>query len=158
MSTQKNMKLAKIGKYKGCPYMEIPQDYASWQYINGDKSFFYEWQAEQKFRPHTKFIYGELDCGRMMERKLSDGTYVFQIQIKNRSTIYYLVSSEGEYIRDLYTFGSMAAKQGAIDTTCTDYVTLTPSGQKLNGKMIISPYYEHFEYLTYQEIKSELAK
>lgn len=143
------VKIVNFGKYKGEPITSIPYSYAQWQRANGNKKFYCDWMDNNKFNNRTEFIGGFSKDGHFLERKLNDGKFVFKYSY-DKKQFYYLVDSNGQFMRDLQSFGHSSVKQGAIDTTEQNWITLTPSGHKLMGKMIVSPYYEHFAYETYQ--------
>lgn len=148
MKTKKQA-IVKIGKYKGKAYIEVPYDYADWHYRNGNRKFYLEWLKESRFNKHTTFM----PMRRYLETKL-DGNFVYFIELGNNvgisNRLYYIVDGDGMWIKDLVTFGDGRVKQGAIDEDETTYVTITPKGHKMRGKMIVSPYYEHFPYETYK--------
>ncbi|MEI2271813.1 hypothetical protein OHD16_06630 [Sphingobacterium sp. ML3W] len=143
--------IVKFGKYSGNSFLNVPLDYADWISCRGCHDFKLAWTYHRRLLKHADFRYGTSLDGRFLEHKQKDGSYVFYVtEPDTRIRIYYIVDSEGNFVRDLKTIGSMSAKQGAIDETFTNWVTLSPSGQKIRGKMIVSPYYEHFEWDTYQ--------
>ena len=146
----------KFGKYKGQPITDVPKEYANWHRMNGNKKFFKQWFKNSRFTKHTHFEYHTSPDGRWLSRKLEDGTFIFHVSesLPRNAQLrtYYLVDSEGQYIRDLKTFGSTACKQGALDIECEGWVTLTPMGSVLNGKMLIEPYVQNgFIYSTYKQ-------
>jgi len=148
------MKTLNFGKYSGKPLSEIPSHYAYWLKSIGKKSLFNEWFANLRFLKRVSFSGSTSPDGHFLSRKLENGNMVFSYNIGNTGLGnlgqgYYLTDSDGNYIRDLVSFGSTDCKQGAIDTTEKGWVTLTPSGKLINGKMLVSPYYEHFCYETY---------
>ena len=147
--------LVTFGKYKGQPITSVPKQYAEWHRFNGNKKFYSSWLDNNRFNRHTSFKSHTSPDGRFLERKLSDGTFVFRYAI-NGSGLgkygfkYYLVDADGNYMRDLVSFGDLSVKQGAIDPLKNEWVTLTPNGKKMIGQMIVAPYCEHFQYETYQ--------
>lgn len=147
MKTQK--KIVKFGKYKGQPITEVPYDYAQWQKANGNKKFYCDWMDNNKFNNRVQFDTCSSKDGHFMECKLTDGSFVFKYSYNNKQ-FYYLVDCNGTFMRDLQVFGHSSVKQGAIDTTEENWITLTPSGNRLIGKMLVSPYYQHFPYQTYK--------
>lgn len=145
--------VVKIGKYKGQSFSSVPVEYANWMRRQGNWRFYGEWLLSIRFTKHENFKICESRDGRWMERKLDDGNFVFYVNRDGKSSsgrIYYLVNANGDYLYDLLTFGSPSVKQGAIDSNFSDWRTLTPDGRKYVGKMLVSPYYEHFAYETYQ--------
>lgn len=146
---ENKVKIVNFGKYKGEPITSVPRNYADWQRANGNKKFYCDWMDNNRFNNRTQFDSCYSKDGHFLERKLNDGNFVFKYSYDMKQ-FYYLVDSNGKFLRDLESFGSSSVKQGAIDTTEQNWITLTPSGNKLRGKMIVSPYYEHFVYDTYQ--------
>ena len=142
--------IVKIGKYKGQSFTVVPYQYAEWQRMQGNLKFYKEYLENSRFNKHTNFQYGTSSNGLWLECKLENNNYIFSYKTSPKEmTKFYLVDGNGNYLRDLVTFGSISAKQGAIDQTEKDWITLTPLGQKIMGKMLISPYWEHFPYETY---------
>ena len=144
------MPTVKVGKYMGQPYTSVPKDYAEWQRANGNYKFYRTWLEQSRFALHTDFKCTTRSAdGRWYSRDLKDGSHLFYVQptISHGKSIriYYIVDSEGNYLRDVTTFREI----GAIDATQTDWVTLSPNGDKFAGKMLVSPYYTHFEWETY---------
>lgn len=146
------MEKVTIGKYKGQPFSAVPYEYAVWQRSNNNWKFYAKWLECTRFNKRTNFNSSISNDGHCMVQQTENG-YVFYYYVSGKSTSdrkYYLTDREGNYIKDLLTFGDCRVKQGAIDTDFTDWVTLTPSGRTIQGKMIVSPYWEHFQYSTYQ--------
>lgn len=145
----------KFGKYKGKDIKAVPHEYASWLRIKGNKKFWVQWLEYSRFNQIdlTDRTAHRSPDSKWLDRKLGDGTFVFYITKGNQQTrLYYLIDSEGNYMRDLKTFGSSECKQGALDTTHKGWVTLTPMGSVLRGKMVVSPYTQNgFIYETYQQ-------
>lgn len=156
LNKQKPYKMATeiitFGKYKGQQFSAVPYDYAIWQRTNNNWGFFAKWLENTRFNKRTNFNSSTSNDGHWMERKTDEG-YIFYYNVSGKSTSdrkYYLTDLEGNYIKDLLTFGDCRVKQGAIDSDFIDWVTLTPSGKTIPGKMVVSPYFEHFQYSTYQ--------
>ena len=146
-----------FGKFKGELLINVPYDYAIWARYNlgnfGIK-FYYDWLCSSRYNQHN------LNTGnhnRWFECKYLE-FFVYYIDIpyqflKNRvkcERLYYLVDSNGKYVKDLLTIGSADVKQGAIDVDYTDYITLSPNGHKSYGRLVVAPFYNHFPYETYQ--------
>ena len=146
----------KFGKYKGLPYTAVPKDYAEWMSRQGKRSFYETWLKESRYL-WIPDVVGRVQKswtspdGKWFSIKLNDGNYVFHVSTYRGPNFYYLVDSSGHYLRDLKGF-----RGGAIDDTQTDYVTLTPNGTKINGRMLVSPPWEHFPYETYP-IKNKIV-
>lgn len=145
------MKVVTIGKYKGKYYSDVPYSYAEWQRINGNFSFMKNWLFETK-KTTNYFIDDKIVRtieGKHLDRKMDDGTFLFYIEATIKygksERFYFLVDEKGNFLRDVMTFRSI----GAIDTTKKEWVTLSPNGSTQIGKMLKSPYYEHFQYETY---------
>lgn len=141
-----------IGKYKGQPFQNVPKDYAEWQRRNNNQKFYESWLLNTRYCKHNNFVQHTSPDGRWMERKLENGEYVFYIALgvnSSKGRVYYIVDQNGDYVRDLVSFGHTSVKQGAIDPAYEDWVTLAPNGAKYKGKMLVSPYFLHFPYETY---------
>lgn len=144
------MKKVTIGKYKGQSYSIVPYSYAEWQRCNGNYSFMKNWLLETK-NTANYLIDGKIigKEGKYLDRKLDDGTFLFYIQptisYGKSEFFYFLVDDKGNFLRDIMTFRNI----GAIDITKKEWITLCPNGNKQIGKMLKSPYYEHFPYETY---------
>jgi uncharacterized protein (DUF3820 family) len=150
--------LVTFGKFKGQRFTDIPREYAEWLKCQGNYKFYLQWLTESRLSLHTHFILGTSKDGRWLERKLPDGNYIFFItkykdspkRLIDTGRIYYLVDKDGNYVKDFKTFGDPRIKQGCVDEDFSDWVTLFPSGITIKGKMMVSPYWEHFQYETYQ--------
>lgn len=154
----KTQSIVKIGKYKGRSFSSVPVEYADWMRRQGNWKFYGEWIRSMRFVKHENFKRCESKDGRWMERKLKDGNFVFYVNRDGKATsgrIYYLVDPNGNYLYDLVTFGIPSVKQGAIDPNFSDWMTLMPDGRKVVGKMLVSPYYEHFAYETHQILRDK---
>ena len=141
----------KFGKHKGLPYTAVPRDYAEWMSRQGKRRFYETWLKESRYL-WIPDIVSRYQCrhtspdGKWLSCKLNDGNYVCYIRTHKGPHLYYLVDSSGHYLRDLKTIKEV----GAIDDTQTDWVTLTPNGTKLKGKMLVSPDWgAFFPYETY---------
>lgn len=155
ITSNNQIPVVSFGKYKGELITSISLEYALWQKVNGNAKFYSSWLDNNRFNKHLSFFTHKSPDGRFLERKLSDGTFVFKYAINGNGlskygTRYYLVDADGNYMRDLTSFGAVSVKQGAIDETQKDWITLSPSGNKMIGKMIVAPYCQHFTYETYQ--------
>lgn len=154
------MKTLNFGKYKNIPLQDIPFDYTNWMS---------QMARTQALRNHAKAIYKSyrflkhnmtnlqdqrhvaVDESRRQYEGQYENVHVFQVHSKHlHLSLYYLVDQDGNYIRDLSNIGHQSVKQGAIDKEKSDWITLSPSGTKYQGKMVVSPYYEHFEWETYK--------
>lgn len=146
-----------FGKFKGELLINVPYEYAQWVRFNlglfGIK-FYYEWLSASRFNKHN---INSGNGSRMFECKYLE-FFVYYIDtpyqfLKNRikcERLYYLVDINGNYVKDLVTIGDANVKQGAIDIDFTDYVTLSPNGHKSYGRLVVTPFYNHFPYETYQ--------
>lgn len=144
------MKKVTIGKYKGQSYSIVPYSYAQWQRINGNYSFMKNWLLETK-NTTNYLIDGKIKGieGKCFDSKMDDGNFLFYIQptisYGKSERFYFLVDDKGNFLRDVMTYNRI----GAIDKTKKEWVTLSPNGNKQIGKMLKSPYFEHFPYETY---------
>ena len=157
----------KFGKYKGQKMSEVPREYAEWHRCNGNAKFYKDWRTaieklavKNRFNKRTPEQLDSKPFKRAYEVKLEDGNYVFSVRwsisaIATRrgisNIIFYLVDSDGNYLRDLRVFGDNRTKQGARDTECEGWVTRSPTGRMMKGKMLIRPYEQvGFNWSTYQ--------
>jgi hypothetical protein len=162
-------KLMTFGKYKGTPLDQLPADYVLWLQVNccvKKASFAKDLVFERRYMciplESIEHSYKQrVSVGvntAFTERKTDNGSFVMQMQYMGE-TVYYLIDQTGNYVRDLQVITGLfgrGAKCGALDTLEHDWVTLDPNGKRMRGKLLISPYWEHFAWETFQDVKERV--
>ncbi len=148
-----------FGKYKGAEYKNVPVEYIEWMWKNNfSVNLVNELRLITRFHNHgdltTRKPYTNPNGTFAWVYGKHEGLFIMYIDTyKKKFRQYFLADKDGNHVRDLMSIDSTwgrQAKQGAVDVTLNDWVTLSPNGNKTIGKMIVSPYYEHFGWETYQ--------